>query len=233
MIVRVTLIFLVLLNLGYFSWQMLHPKEETNQIARVWSGTSAPIQLLDEAVERGLAIKYGEKNRPGQAAVLEVCTKIGAFPTRESAQVARQRLMALSVKSSLEKEAVSEANGYLVYIPSQGSWEAANRLVSTLRAKNIDSFVMTGKGGLEHAVSLGRFSLKNLAEELMSKRIKDGYDARIKENKNTEVDYYWVSLNGNNSGLLGETLWMGLQARYPFLKRVDKLCDESIALSGP
>lgn len=230
MMVRATLILLVLLNLGYFSWQVLLSKEEDNKTERGWSGIApASIPLLEEAVGSGLAIEYDEKNRPGQAADLEICTKIGAFSTRESAQVVRHRLMALSIRSSLEKETVSEANDYLVYLPSQGSWEEASRLVRVLRAKSIDSFVMTGKGNLENAISLGLFSRRSLAEELMRRRIKDGYDARIRENKHTEVDYYWVALNGNNSGLLGETLWMGLKARYPSLQQVNKLCDESIA----
>ena len=225
MMVRAILVLLILLNLGYFAWHMLQP-EEAGREERVWRGRAPEtIQLLAEGIKNGKAVKYGAAQAANTK--LTLCTTIGVFPTREAAQVVRQRLMAVSIKSQLEM-ALPKMPDYLVYIPSLPSREQAYRLVDELEAKNIDGFVITEEGALKNAVSLGQFSIRTTAEAFQDARIKDGYNAWIQEKKGGQTMYV-VALDALNSRLLSDALWQSFRTRYPFLKKSDKLCDESIA----
>ena len=152
MTVRATLVLLVLLNFGYFLWHMMLSGDEASVGRSLSSPSLNTVQLLDEAIASGLAVKYEQANQADVKADLKLCTQIGFFDTRESAQMVRHRLMAVSIRSTLEKEKIT-----------------------------------------------------------------------------TDVFRYWIELDGTNSLLLGEPLWLSLKIRYPALEKVSKLCDESIA----
>ena len=155
MTVRATLVLLVLLNFGYFLWHMMLSGDEASAGRSLSSPSLNTVQLLDEAIASGLAVKYEQSNHADAKADLKLCTQIGFFDTQEAAQVVRHRLMAVSISSILEKEKIT-----------------------------------------------------------------------------TGVFRYWIELDGINSPLLGEPLWISLKIRYPALEKVSKLCDETIASHG-
>ncbi len=234
MIVRVSLALLLLLNVGYGVWQ-LFPKGETTRdstlaMHRKMETHEPSILLLDEGIDRGLAVTYGVMDRPPPPSFLEVCTKIGAFPDQETAQIAYARLVAVSIRSVLESAEIgTEENDYQIFIPPESNRVLANILVKTLARQNIVGTVLTAPGELENAVSLGVFSDPVQAEARLKEYAAQGYDVRMQEVPRFQT-VYWIKLTKSDNELVGEGLWQSLHARFPFIERVGELCDASIAL---
>ncbi len=231
MIVRVSLVFLLSLNLGYAAWQLFSKEEapRNSMLSMHVEGAEPSILLLTEGVDRGLAEAYDLMDKSPKSSPLEVCTKIGVFPDLESAQIAYARLVALSIRSTLESIEISNHNDYQIFIPSQGNRVLANILVKTIARQNIVGAVLTEPGELENAVSLGVFVDRAQAEARLKEYVIQGYDVRLRQVPRIEA-VYWIKLTMSDSELLGDGLWQSLHTRFPFIERVGELCDASIAI---
>ena len=237
MIMRWVLALLVILNMGYFFYHVgqdrsVNNKEELMGESSIES--SASIQLLSEAIASGAAIRAEPlNNKDGAAGFVQqklLCTQIGAFDDRDIAEQVQQRLMAASIRSESVEVSVHVSSEFWIYIPPLANRAMAIHKLKELQANGVDSFVITD-GDLVNGISLGLFSRKGLAENLLTKRRAAGYDARMKEKKRFRQEL-WVRVLPEDRELLSNELWDSIHSSYGFAERMDNLCDSTVARSG-
>ena len=132
--------------------------------------TSAPLSLPPAAA-----------GAPAESPVASVaCIELGDFSQNESARLEAQ-LAALSLTDRLTRRPVGDGKSYMVYIPSQGDKESAERKSRELRRLQVEDFyVLQESGELRYGISLGVFKSKAAAEQhLVELNLQGVRSARI------------------------------------------------------
>jgi hypothetical protein len=108
------------------------------------------------------------------------CVELGDFSDLDASRF-ETRVAALSLEQAMTRRRVVDSASYIVYIPSQGDKEGADRKAGELRRLEIkDFFVMQGEGELRFGISLGIFKTKTAAEAHLAELMKKGVrSARI------------------------------------------------------
>ena len=99
------------------------------------------------------------------------CFTLGPFTKVRLADRAIAAANALSVKTVLRKASQRTPKGYWVYLAPSKSYKAAKRKVAELQKKGLKDLFIMGKGNRKHAISLGLFKNKKVAEERL-KQVK-------------------------------------------------------------
>ncbi|MEO7580018.1 MAG: SPOR domain-containing protein [Massilia sp.] len=110
------------------------------------------------------------------------CFEVGNFSAAEARRFeARLAPLALGERMQRVTLAGAEASGHIVYIPSLGSKEAAERKAGELKARGVtDYFIMSDGGAMKWAISLGVFKSEAAAQTLLAALVKQGVQsARI------------------------------------------------------
>ena len=242
MIMRWLLGVLVVLNFAYFIYNgWVRPDAVSGVASEISSEHSvavAPdiaenaetIRLLSEEIAAGQAksIKSEEVVVAAEPEPLPVlCTQIGAFQAKDSAEQVIQRLMAAGIGADIRQVKVPAKPDFWVYIPPLPSRTAAIRKLKELQANKIDSFVVT-EGVLANGISLGLFTRKKLATQLYEKYRAQDYGVEMKEVERFRFEY-WVEIHREDMGLFGEDLWENIRQRYGFAEKHDNLCSPGVA----
>jgi hypothetical protein len=110
------------------------------------------------------------------------CTEVGSFGSGEARRF-ETRLARLDLGERLSRRTVQEqeVSSYLVYIPPQGSKEAAERKAGELRNLGVTDFlIMPTDGPYKWALSLGVFKSEQSAQALQASLNKQGvHTARV------------------------------------------------------
>jgi hypothetical protein len=119
---------------------------------------------------------------PGVPKVLISCTEVGTFGTGEARRF-ETRLARLDLGERQSRRTVQEQDvtSYLVYIPPQGSKEAADRKAAELRGLGVENFfIMSTDGPYKWALSLGVFKSETSAQTMLAALNKQGvHTARV------------------------------------------------------
>ena len=110
------------------------------------------------------------QKKPSKSAAA-VCFTLGPFTKNRLADRAIAAANALSVKAVLRKASQRTPKGYWVYLAPSKSYKAAKRKVAELQKKGLKDLFIMGKGDRKHAISLGLFKNKKVAEERL-KQVK-------------------------------------------------------------
>jgi hypothetical protein len=129
------------------------------------------------------------------------CLEWGGFGAAEAAR-AEQALAPLALGARLQQRRGEETAGWWVYIPPQGSRQAAQKKVGELKALGVDEyFVMQEEGRTRWAISLGVFrSEEAAASRLEALRAKGVRSAQLGP-RETQVQKVWFQLHGANEAL--------------------------------
>ena len=108
------------------------------------------------------------------------CTEIGDFDAAEAGRF-ETALAGLALGDKLSRRAVQAAASHMVFIPSLGSKEAADRKVSELRRLGItDSYIIQDATELRWGISLGVFKSEEAARAHLAALTQEGVrSARI------------------------------------------------------
>lgn len=108
------------------------------------------------------------------------CVEIGTFDEAEAKRFEAQ-LAPLALGDRLTRRAVQEASRYIVYIPPQGSKEAADKKAAELKRLGVDDFfVMQDGSPLQWGISLGVFKSEEAARKQLAMLSQKGVrSARI------------------------------------------------------
>jgi hypothetical protein len=119
---------------------------------------------------------------PALPKVLISCTEAGTFGTGEARRF-ESRLARLDLGERQSRRAIQEQDvtSYLVFIPSQGSKEAADRKTTELRGLGVEnSFILSADSPFKWAISLGVFKSEASAQAMLGTLAKQGVrDARV------------------------------------------------------
>jgi hypothetical protein len=171
--------------LGNVKGEEREPARASNQLepARVKMLTPAQAQAASAsapAAPAETAAPAAPGSAPATAAV--ACTEVGPLSAgdarRFDARLARLDLGAHQARSTVPFQ---EVTSRLVYIPSQGSKEAADRKAAELRALGVTSFfIISGDSPYKWGISLGLFRSEASAQSMLAMLSKQGvHSARI------------------------------------------------------
>lgn len=110
--------------------------------------------------------------RSQQVAV--ACTEIGNFDAAEAKRFEAQ-LAGLALGDKLARRTVQEVARHMVFIPSQGSKEAADKKLGELRRMGIsDSYIIQDGTDLRWGISLGVFKSEDAARAHLAALVQKG-----------------------------------------------------------
>lgn len=114
------------------------------------------------------------------AAPAASCAELGDFSEAEASRF-EAKLGALTGNARLSRRIVADPTSYMVYIPSQGDKEGADRKAGELRRMQVtDFFVMQSAGDLRFGISLGIFKTRSAAEAHLAELTRKGvHSARV------------------------------------------------------
>jgi cell division septation protein DedD len=110
------------------------------------------------------------------------CFEVGNFSAAEARRFeARLAPLALGERQTRQNVASQEITSHIVYIPSQGSKEAAERKAAELKNLGVSNyFIMSDNTPMKWAISLGVFKSEAAAQTLLAALGKQGvHSARI------------------------------------------------------
>lgn len=111
-----------------------------------------------------------------QAAAADVvaCIELGDFSEAEANRL-QPAFAPLLPPDRLARRRVADPSSFMVYIPSQGDKESADRKSGELRRLGVtDFYVMQTEGELRNAISLGIFKTRTAADAHLAELVKKG-----------------------------------------------------------
>lgn len=109
-----------------------------------------------------------------KAEPLVACTEVGNFNPEEAKRFTG-RLASLNLGERISQRPVQEIATHMVYIPSQGDKEGAERKAAELRRLGIDDFfIIQDNSNMRWAISLGVFRLESAARAFLVTLIDKG-----------------------------------------------------------
>lgn len=200
--------------LGSFKTEEHEPARLKNQVGAdqlVLLGAAQAQQALAAAVTRA-------DSTPAPAAAVAaaptpagVCLDVGTFREAEArrfeARLAKLDLGARLVRRDVEAQDITS---YIVFIPPQGSKEAAEKKAAELKSLNVENyFIMNGDSPMKFAISLGVFKSETAAQALLATLNKQGvHSAKMagRGPKTTQLAYQLRGLDGPAQARVGRIL---------------------------
>jgi hypothetical protein len=157
--------------LGHFSGNEREPERLLNQLnANKLAIISA--EKASHAAEASAAAVAEAKPAPQ----VQACLEIGSFVLADARRVESQlEALKLGDRQSRHNLPGTEVSSYIVYIPSQGSKEAADKKAGELRGLGVTNyFIMSDNSPLRWGISLGVFKTETAAQNQLAMLMKQG-----------------------------------------------------------
>ncbi len=151
-----------------------------------------------------------------------LCELVGPFAEKEIAREFIEKLTGVEVKSSVKDIELPSGRGYWVYLEPAENRKQALRRLGELQSKGVDSYVIP-KGELEHGISLGMFSQKDLADSRLKEMVKIGLQPKIMEIERSYREI-WVMLDKGEDAKLNKYTWDRLLEGTNMLERRQNYC---------
>lgn len=175
-----TLVVLVVANIAVaIAWLFRDDLEARGVLSR--SAPRASVDLPSRPLPEIGALDQAVAQAPAasdRAPSTLTCALFGAFATRAEADAALSRLAITEGAGDIVARAVPGDPNYLVLIAPAATRAAAERIVETLKAAQVDAYVIpTGEHAL--GVSVGVFSTRDRAVAQRDRVVGFGFDARV------------------------------------------------------
>jgi hypothetical protein len=204
---------LLVFNLGYLgNWPFAsHEPQRINQ-----QRNPEKIELLSASAVLALSEAQTDsatKASQDKAREVTACLEVGNFLPAEATGF-EEKLKSLALGERQARSNVSEVASHMVYIPAQGSKEAADKKTAELRRIGVtDFFVMQEPANLRWAISLGVFKSEEAAKaHLANLNGKGVKSARIgpREVSTTKFSYQLRKLSADEKARFD-----AIKANYP------------------
>jgi len=195
MLARALLLSLLLMNLGVAAWWSL--RVEPTLVPPVAIETDVPtLRLLSEIDAAGAIADTPEMVGPPSPAGGELgqqCLQIGPFLTQADLRRATAALTPSVDRIQFRENRVLTHRGHWVFLPAQGTREAALSMARDLSAKGLRDYYVVTAGDRENTISLGLF--RDLANaELRRNEVQAlGFAPELQERRE-ETPNYWIEL---------------------------------------
>lgn len=197
MLARAVLVSLLLMNLGVAAWWGLRrPPPEPRPPAT--DAAIPPLRLLaeNEAADSGLLSAAAESvGQPPPAGGLpdQQCLQIGPFLTQADLRRALGALTPVANRIQFRENRVVANRGFWVYLPAQGTREAALAAARELSARGLRDYYVVTAGDQENTISLGLFRDRGNAEGRQREVQALGFAPQLSE-RTEEIPNYWIEL---------------------------------------
>ncbi|WP_022964306.1 SPOR domain-containing protein [Halopseudomonas pelagia] len=208
---RSLFLFLVLLNVLYGLWQLQDGRADQSL-----------YESADQALERLPAVEPPADRLEAAADPVErppatmLCVNLGVFSVRSEAEQLRQRLLALSIESSVISRDIADSQDYWLVMPVQGGQPDAMQRLSQLQDAGIDSFIIT-RGPLANNLSLGVFSREDYALARQAQLEALGYVTWVERQDKLSSEYL-VQVGSAARRLVDQSLLAKLRESFPGLQ---------------
>jgi hypothetical protein len=152
----------------------------TAEQAQAAVASSAPA--ADAASAPAAASAQASAPASAPAAPLVACTQVGPLSASDAHRFdTRVARLDLGTRQSQQSVPYQEVSSHLVYVPSQGSKEAADRKAAELRSLGVTNFfIISGDSPYKWGISLGLFKSESAAQTMLASLSKQGVrSARI------------------------------------------------------
>lgn len=228
---RILVLILLLLNLGYFAWRMTAgeppppaPAAEPQVPGLVLLSERRPAEQAPPAPVAEPVPAEGAAPQPTPAAPPRRCYTLGPLRSEKTAQLLQERLEAAGVAAKRRALEQEEVAGYWVYLPPRPSRQAALALAKELARKGIKDYYVVGPGEYEHAVSLGLFSEQPRAERRAEYIRSLGYEP-VTAVRYRSRTLYWLDYEEGDGVELDPQVWRGVATESGDLQRLDRDCE--------
>lgn len=156
--------------LGHFSGNEREPQRMLNQL------NADKLSVISADKAHHAAQSAAALAEPVAAAPLQACVEIGSFVLADARRFEAQlEPLKLGDRQSRHNLPGTEVSSYIVYIPPQGSKEAADRKAAELRGLGVSNyFIMSDTSPLRWGISLGVFKSENAAQNQLAALVKQG-----------------------------------------------------------
>jgi hypothetical protein len=153
--------------------KILAPADAQAPASAAAAAASAPVSSV-------AASSAAADSTARNATPVAACTEVGSFDDAEAKRFEAQ-LAPLSLGDRLTRRPVQEASRFIVYIPSQGSKDAADKKAAELKRMGVsDFFVIQDNPALLWGISLGIFKTEEAArKQLAELNLKGVHSARV------------------------------------------------------
>lgn len=196
MLARALLISLLLMNLGVAAWWGLRtPPPESRPAATEPDIASLRLLSETEAPDTGLISADAESvGQPEPAdAPAQHCLQIGPFLTQADLRRAMGALTPLASRIQFRENRVLTNRGFWVFLPAQGTREAALAAARELSARGLRDYYVVTAGDQENTISLGLFRDRGNADTRQREVQALGFAPQLQERKE-EIPNYWIEL---------------------------------------
>lgn len=220
---RYIVIFLLLANIGYFAWNVTHPRPPV--IAE------EPRALLNTGLT--LLSEYEEQGEELALDSVRQCSIVSGFLDQPAAEAFLERARSRNLQGFLEIE--SPQTEYRLYLRPTPSRDIAAAILEDLSARlmeeelGLDTYLIT-RGELENAIALGLYASRDQAETVRNQVAELGYGPQIEEIPLGETQFQ-VILRPPQAERINEPEWLDLSAETEGLTRLENLCEGLVQAS--
>jgi hypothetical protein len=146
------------------------------------AAASAPVAVAASAPQAASAQASAPAAPADPGPALVACTQVGPLSASDERRFeTRVARLDLGQRESHQSVPYQEVTSHLVYVPSQGSKEAADRKAAELRALGVTNFfIISGDSPYKWGISLGLFKSEASAQAMLASLSKQGVrSARI------------------------------------------------------
>ena len=196
MLARALLLSLLLMNLGVAAWWGLRTPPPEIRPPATEPGVPA-LRLLSETEAPDTGLVSADAEAVGQptpqGAPEQQCLQIGPFLTQADLRRAMGALTPAASRIQFRENRVQANRGFWVFLPAQGTREAALAAARELSAQGLRDYYVVTAGDQENTISLGLFRDRANAEARQSEVQGLGFTPELQE-RTEEIPNYWIEL---------------------------------------
>lgn len=197
MLPRALLVSLLLMNLGVAAWWSLRTLPPETRPTAVEAGIT-PLRLLSEAEAPDTGPISADAEAVGQpvpdgVAIEQNCLQIGPFLTQADLRRVMNALSPSASRIQFRESRVLANRGFWVFLPAQGTREAALAAARELSAQGLRDYYVVTAGDQQNTISLGLFRDRGNAETRRREVQELGFSPELQE-RTEEIPNYWIEL---------------------------------------
>ncbi len=198
MLTRSLIAILLVMNLVVAAWLWLRPMPQAALDAPALPSSAPTLVLLSEEEEQAVAdgaVMAEPDGPPEPTPGLDrlACLEIGPFLTQADLRRAMNAFTPSAERLQFRETRALASRGYWVYLPAQGSRDAALATARDLSAKGLRDYYVVTAGERENTISLGLFREMANARQRHEQVRALGFDAQL-QTRTDEIPNYWIDL---------------------------------------
>ena len=232
---RLVVLLLLFLNVAFFAWQFQFAGQENSIEMRQPPSVGAPMLLWDEwkSQQEKLSNRSVEKQtivlqktsppRLGLQPIAKACFTVGPFSIVSDVSLAASLFEGDEITTQQRAAASRRRAGFWVYIPPQGSLQAAREVLRYLQSNNVEDALIIAEGSKENSISVGVYANSDKAE-LRQKAISElGYIVEIEPLYRTQPQY-WLDLELWKETIIPPRIWANMVRKFPSITAEKRNC---------